>query len=168
MQRFTNATGTTVLLPLFAFFTRKKLAEDIVQEVFIKLWERRTELDITYPAAYLRKAVHNRVLNAIRHQKTDERFYIRLASITSELLEENPHFLKENEQLLQQVINSLPNECRETFLLSRVHQYTYKEIADQLQVSEKTIEKRISRALQHIRKNFYQYMLMVWASHDIF
>ncbi len=148
----------------FRLLQQEKIAEDVVQEVFIKIWEKRTEITITRPTAYLRKAVHNRVLNVIRRMQSDERFYARLAAITGDLLEENPHFLQENKELLEQVIQSLPDDCRETFLLSRVHQLTYKEIAIQLQVSEKTVEKRISKALQHIRKNFYQYMLMIWAS----
>lgn len=145
----------------FRILHQEQAAEDIVQEVFIKLWEHRTDFAIISLQAYLQKAIRNRVLNAIRNQKTGDRFYERLANITANLLEENPVFLRENEQLLQQIIDSLPEDCQETFHLSRVQQLTYKEIAVQLQVSEKTIEKRISHALQHIRKNYYQYMLMV-------
>lgn len=148
----------------FRILQQEQLAEDIVQEVFIRLWERRTEFAITSLQAYLQKAVRNRVLNAIRDQKTDDRFYERLAIITSDLLEENPVFLRENEQLLQQVIGSLPADCQETFRLSRVQQLTYKEIALQLHISEKTVEKRISRALQHIRANYSYYMLLVVAA----
>jgi RNA polymerase sigma-70 factor (family 1) len=157
----------TCFMTAFRILGKEDLAEDIVQELFIKLWEKRTELSVTAPLAYLRKASRNLALNSLRHLRTDDQFYVRLANITAHLLEENPHFLRENEELFRKVINSLPEDCREAFSLSRIQQLSYKEIASQLQISEKTVEKRISRALQHIRQNFFQYMLMVWTSREI-
>lgn len=136
-------------------------SEDIVQELFVRIWEKRRELEIVSIGAYLQKATRNRVLNAIRSEKTNTEFYNRLARVTAELLEENPLLFKENEQLLEHLIESLPEDCRETFRLSRKNQLSYKEIALHLNVSEKTVEKRMSKALQHIRDNYIAYMLFV-------
>ncbi|SKA37651.1 RNA polymerase sigma-70 factor, ECF subfamily [Chitinophaga eiseniae] len=131
------------------------VAQDVVQEVFFKVWERRHEQEITAVKPYLLQATRNRVLNAIRDRKTDQRFFDRLAEVTIDLLQENHALLRENEQLLNLLIDTLPDDCRETFRLSRQQHLTYKEIALQLQVSEKTVEKRISKSMQLFRKKYH-------------
>ncbi|MCW3464409.1 RNA polymerase sigma-70 factor [Chitinophaga nivalis] len=133
----------------------RDVAQDIVQEVFFKIWEKRYELHIVSVKAYLQQATRNRVLNAIRDFKTDGEFYNRLAQITVELLQENHVLLREHEQLLDMLIRTLPDDCRETFRLSRIENLTYKEIAVRLQVAEKTVEKRISKSLQHFRHHYH-------------
>lgn len=150
----------------FRMLRQEQLAEDIVQDIFIKLWEGRERFTIQSVRPYLQKAVRNRVLNAVRDQKTDDHFYTRLAAITADILDENPVYLRENQQLFQQIIISLPEDLRETFSLSRLHQMSYKEIALQLVISEKTVEKRISRALQYIRDNYSHFTLLVLATYS--
>lgn len=137
------------------------LAEDIVQEVFFKIWERREAQRIESIKAYLQQATRNKVLNAIRARKTDHRFYSRLAAVSADLLEENHVLIRENEQLLVQLINMLPADCQETFRLSRLHHLTYKEIASLLQVSEKTVEKRMSKSLQYLRTHYVILVLLL-------
>jgi len=137
------------------------LAEDIVQEVFFKIWERREEQQIESIKAYLQQATRNKVLNAIRAQKTDLRFYSRLAAVSTDLLEENHVLLRENEQLLAKLITMLPADCQETFRLSRIEHLTYKEIATLLQVSEKTVEKRISKSLRFLRTHYYVILILL-------
>lgn len=141
------------------------VAQDVVQEVFFRVWERRHEQDITAVRAYLLQATRNRVLNAIRDRKTDQRFFDRLAEVTIDLLQENHALLRENEQLLNLLIDTLPDDCRETFRLSRQQQLTYKEIALQLQVSEKTVEKRISKSLHLFRKKYH--LLGIYAAYIV-
>jgi len=129
------------------------VAQDIVQEVFISLWNRRAELDVQHTKAYLLQSTRFAVLKAIRNQKTDEQFYIRLRQITTELIDEEPLLFKEQQTILNQLISELPDDCRETFRMSREEQLTYKQIAQKLDVSEKTIEKRISKSLKFLREN---------------
>lgn len=129
------------------------VAQDIVQEVFISLWNRRAELNVQHVKSYMLQSSRFAVLKAIRNQKTDEQFYTRLRQITTELIDEQPLLFKEQQIILDQLISELPDDCQETFRMSREEQLTYKQIAQKLDVSEKTIEKRITKSLKFLREN---------------
>ncbi len=126
-------------------------AKDIVQNVFISLWQRREVSDIQSLKPYLQQAARFLVLKAIRANQTDLRFYERVKEITSEILNDDPLIFKEQQLLIQNLLNSLPENCRETFRLSREEGYTYKQIASHLNISEKAVEKRMSKSLKHMR-----------------
>ena len=127
-------------------------ARDIVQNVYISLWTRRNEVEILSLKPYLQQSVRFSVLKAIRELKKDARFYVRLKEITSEIIADNPLLFKEQQELLKKLLGSMPENCKETFYLSREEGFTYKQIALQLNISEKTVEKRLSKSLRHIRK----------------
>jgi RNA polymerase sigma-70 factor (family 1) len=127
-------------------------AKDAVQEVLIALWQRRADANIQVLKAWLQQAVRFQVLKSIRAQKTDERFYSRLAVVTSEIVYDNPLLFKEQEAWLREIINTLPEDCRLVFKLSRQEHLTYKQIAGQLNISEKTVEKKMSICLKHLRQ----------------
>ena len=127
-------------------------AQDITQNIFISLWERRNEAKIQSIKPYLQQAVRFAVFRAIKDQQTDKAFYERLADVTADIITDDPLIFKEQQELLKSIINALPEDCREAFRLSREDNMTYKQIAALLGISEKTVEKRISRSLQHIRK----------------
>jgi len=126
-------------------------AKDIVQNVFISLWQRREVSNIQSLKPYLQQAARFLVLKAIRNNQTDSRFYDRVKEITSEILNDDPLIFKEQQILIQSLLNSLPENCRETFRLSREEGYTYKQIASHLNISEKAVEKRMSKSLKHMR-----------------
>lgn len=136
-------------------------AKEAVQEVFIALWQRRVEANIQTLKAYMQQAVRFQVLKCIRAQKTDEQFYSRLAAITTNIIYYNPLLFKEQESLLREVINTLPEDCRLVFKLSREEHLTYKQIAAQLNISEKTVEKKMSACLKHIRQAVEHYKMLV-------
>jgi RNA polymerase sigma-70 factor (family 1) len=146
-------------------------AQDAVQEVFIALWQKGKETDIQFLKAYLQQAVRFQVLKAIRSQKADEQFYNRLSSITSDIIYENPLLFKEQEGLLRQILDSLPDDCRLVFKLSREENLTYRQIAAQLEISEKTVEKKMSICLRQIREALQQnpgfaFLLFFCVSHS--
>jgi len=128
-------------------------AQDIVQDVFISLWKRREELNVQFLKSYLQQSTRFAVLKAIRNQKVDDQFYLRLRQITTELVEEQPLLFKEQQAILNQLINALPDDCKESFRMSRDEQLTYKQIAQKLNISEKTVEKRITKSLKFLRQN---------------
>jgi RNA polymerase sigma-70 factor (family 1) len=134
----------------------RDVAQDVVQEVFIALWQRRGEVAIQSLKAYLQQATRFQTLKAIRAQKTDDQFYSRLATVTADIVYENPLLFKEQEALLRKILGSLPDDCRHIFHLSREEQLTYKQIACQLNISEKTVEKKMSICLKHIRQALEQ------------
>lgn len=143
----------------------ESVAQDAVQEVFIALWQRNAEADIQTLNAYLHQAVRFQILKAIKKQKADEQFYSRLVNITANIVYENPLLFKEQESLLKDILDTLPEDCKLIFHMSREEQMTYKQIALQLNISEKTVEKKMTLCLKHFRQvlqeNKHILMMMV-------
>src|SRR5690606_12654997 len=92
------------------------------------------------------------ILKVIRNQQTDAKFYERLKNITSEIIADDPLLFKEQQELLKELLASMPDNCSETFRLSREEGLTYAQIASQLNISEKTVEKRMTRSLKYLRR----------------
>lgn len=127
-------------------------AEDIVQQCFVKLWEKHAALDITWSIkSYLYKAVHNACLNRIRHQQTKNRYQ----QFNAGQLENNHSFQDESSAelraRLQQAMDELPPQCRNIFELSRFEELKYREIAELLNISIKTVETQMGKALRVLR-----------------
>lgn len=135
------------------------LAEDLAQDVFCDLWRKREHLQInTSLKAYLRKSGVNKALNHIRKKKvssnnddTDILLNIKDASQSSSLE------YVELQEYINSVIDKLPSRCRVIFMLSRFEEYSYKEIAAELNISTKTVENQISKALKRLRKAMISY-----------
>jgi RNA polymerase sigma-70 factor (family 1) len=142
----------------------KDAAQDAVQEVFISLWKRREALQVAVLQSYLHQAVRYQVFKAIRAEKTDQHFFNRLALITKDILVEDPVLFKELETLYQQLIHALPPDEQEIFLLHRDGGLTYKQIAEQKNISVKTVEKKMSRALKELRYGMDDAMVIVLVS----
>lgn len=136
----------------FTILRDEEGASDALQEMFLHLWRRRKELNIVSLKAYLHQSVRLTVLKAIRTQKTDSDFYKRLAQVTTEIIEEDPIIFKDHLHLLQRLIDSLPTDCRQIFLMSREEEMSYKQIAGKLEISVKTVEKKMSKSLKLIRE----------------
>jgi RNA polymerase sigma-70 factor, ECF subfamily len=128
-------------------------AEDVVQSVFLRIWENQTDiLSHDNPQYYLYRAVKNRCLNYLRDIKkmaTEELDIDRLS--TSKALIEEQIEVKELSLHIDRIINELPPACRRVFLMSRKEQLSHKEIAELLDISVKTIENQITHALKHLR-----------------
>ncbi|RNI25039.1 RNA polymerase sigma-70 factor [Rufibacter latericius] len=131
-------------------------AEDLVQEVFCKIWQNREVLEVsTSYKAYLVRSVTNQALNYIEKQKRlvlaeDTTPYESSvsANTTMEQLEGT-----EMEGRIQQALNELPPQCRLIFEMSRFEELTYKEIAETLQLSPKTVENQMGKALRILREH---------------
>ncbi len=139
----------------------KETAQDAVQEVFISLWKRRTNIQVEALQPYLHQAVRFQVFKAIRAEKTDQDFFNRLALITRDILFEDPVLFKELETLYQQLIHALPPDEQEIFRLHRDSGLTYKQIAEQKNISVKTVEKKMSRSLKELRFGLDDALLVI-------
>jgi RNA polymerase sigma-70 factor (ECF subfamily) len=130
----------------------KSACEDIVQEAFLQIWQRRQKLDIqTSLEAYLFSMIRYSVFRYIKkeqaHSQVFENLEDRLHCITPEdiVVEKNIR------SQLAVVVNSLPEKCREVYILSREEHLTHHEIANRLNISTKTVENQITIALKKIR-----------------
>ncbi|WP_316747904.1 RNA polymerase sigma-70 factor [Pedobacter gandavensis] len=128
-------------------------SKDIVQDIFIWFWEHREQWVLTSSKGYLLTAVRFKTANYIRANKAREAFYKvsfdqTIAAMDESLLLE----AKELESFVHQVTAELPERCREIFSMSRFQQLSNKEIADQLNISEKTVEGHITTALKKLRE----------------
>lgn len=137
----------------------EETAGDIVQEVFLNLWNKRKKLPSNLSlSSYLYKAVYNGCLNHIKHQKANLNF-IKFKTNEQEiqsLLFENsqPNQQKIDtdkiQKTIQNIINNLPEQTRRVFLLSRKFSMKNREIAEFLDISVKAVEKHISRSLKEL------------------
>jgi len=134
-------------------------AEDIVQQAFVRLWEQRGTLDIAWSfRAYLYKTVHNRCLNRLRDAKTRERYKIYNAQQMEQQAAHTPEPEPELVERLQRALATLPEQCRRIFELSRFEELKYREIADQLDISIKTVETQMGKALRLMRLQMADYL----------
>jgi RNA polymerase sigma-70 factor (ECF subfamily) len=135
-------------------------AEDIAQEVFLELWRRRHTLQVTSSlSAYLRRASVNKALNAVRDRRVVVDDDSDLSGVPSETLDSQGVLeAEELNQLVNDSINALPEKCRLVFVLSRFENMSYAEIADRLQISPKTVENQISKALRTLRQLLGPYL----------
>ena len=129
-------------------------AEEIAQEVMLELWRRRESLQVEQSfGAYLIRSTRNRALNHVRHERVVAR---EVAAATLEARESpgtDAEILGvELEQVVREAIAALPERCREVFELSRVQGMRYVEIASVLEISVKTVEKRMGQALSELRE----------------
>ncbi|GAB6122703.1 RNA polymerase sigma-70 factor [Dysgonomonas termitidis] len=136
----------------------KQLIEDIIQDVFIRLWEERDTINIFYIKTYLYNAARNRVLNLLRDEQNRS---LLLEGWASRELEKQKARdcvnMEEFSSVYQQAINSLPEKCREIFILSREQNKTYKEIAGEKDLSVKTVEAQMSIAIKKVREYILKY-----------
>lgn len=139
-------------------------AEEIVQNVFYKLWERTDNLSIQGSVrAYLYRAVHNEALNYLKHMKirSEHQLYV-----VHQINESSEHAgkkiqLKELEQKLQTALNELPEQCRTIFQMSRFEELRYREIAERLDISVKTVENQIGKALKILRIKMSEFLTLI-------
>lgn len=133
-------------------------SEDVVQDVFLKLWSKKDELTIIQSfKSYLYKATINTSLNYLQRKKN----IIRLQDATEQsetvLMEDNIH-LKQLETKITDTINSLPPKCKIIFVLSRYEGMKYQQIADHLDISIKTVENQMGKALQILREKLKPFL----------
>ena len=128
-------------------------AEDIASDIFASVWENRKKLEIRLTfKAYLFQAAKNRCLNAIRDRKATVSLDDINGQDTPQVSITDSLETEELNNLIQEAILSLPEKCREVFLQSRTKNLTNQEIAESMDISVKTVEAQITKALKQIRK----------------
>ena len=131
-------------------------AEDIIQESFIILFREAKQQQIENPRAFLFRVARNLAFDYLKHKKVTDKY----AQIQHPVLEstiEAPSMEQmladnENAELMKQVINELSPRCRDAFLLNKLYEMSYGEVAQYVGISESGVEKHIMKGLRHCRK----------------
>jgi RNA polymerase sigma-70 factor, ECF subfamily len=154
------------LFPSLSHFARKYVhdndtAKEITHDVFLNLWEKRYNIDSsTSLKSYLFTSVYNRCMNYIRDQKKfnrDEQVFNRLEQ--EEHIALHDHLEEQElESRIIESLNNLPVRCREIFVMNRFEGNKYAEIAEKMDISVKTVETQMSKALRILREKLADYL----------
>ncbi len=139
-------------------------AEEVVQNVFFKIWENREKLVFkTSVESYLFRAVRNASLNVVKHVKIREEYKVHNEREIQMNEQDNTDdfALNELEQKIRKVIDQLPFDRRRIFIMSRYDGLKYQEIADKLGISVKTVENQIGRSLKFLKKELADYLPLI-------
>lgn len=147
------------------FIEQPETAEEIVQNIFLKLWEKRDTLSIQISLkSYLFRAVYNSCNNHVTHAKVKNKYltFIRETLFRNERLSDpvmDSLAYKELNEKITEAIERLPDACKNIFKMSRFDGLKYSEIANHLNISVKTVETQISRALSRLRKDLKEFLI---------
>lgn len=136
-------------------------AKEIVQEVFISLWEKRDSIEEGKSIiTYLKSSIANKSINYLRDNKKFDKEILRFENLYPEAGNSVSDILVVDELriLIDDAINELPDKCKEIFLLNRFGNLKYKEISIKLDITLKTVEGQMAKALQHMRNKLIHYI----------
>ncbi len=146
----------------FTILKDELAAEEIVQNQFLKLWEKRENLVIhTSLKAFMYRSVYHDSLNYIKHQKVKLKYQQHSAYSMKNESGHSPSSklqVKELEERLHAALNRLPEGCRTVFQMSRFEELKYREIADKLNISIKTVENQMGKALKTLRLELVDFL----------
>lgn len=142
------------------FTTDRMEAEEIVQEFFVKVWQKHHQVIPSDSLKnYLFSSVKNGSLNYLKHKKIEERYIRQMEELSERHLVYDPdlYVASELQEKIKSTIELLPEKCREIFILSRIRGKNNEEIATELNISKRTVETQISKALKIMRVELKEY-----------
>ncbi|MCB9044528.1 MAG: RNA polymerase sigma-70 factor [Chitinophagales bacterium] len=138
-------------------------AEEMVQNVFYKLWEKKDKIgELQSVPAYLYRSVHNECMNFVKHEKVKmayEAHAVHHGNIASR--PEDNADTKQLEKRIGEALADLPEQCRTIFQMSRFEELKYREIADKMGLSVKTVENQMGKALKILRTKLADYISVI-------
>jgi RNA polymerase sigma-70 factor, ECF subfamily len=148
----------------YTFLQDKEEAEEIVQSTFMSVWEKHSTISIrTSIKSYLYAMVRNACLNVIKHEKIKQRHAVEEIALSPQSHDAvtNTVASTELETRIQEAMEKLPEQCRLVFKLSRFEELKYSEIAEQLDISVKTVENHMGKALKIMREQLKDYLPII-------
>jgi RNA polymerase sigma-70 factor, ECF subfamily len=148
----------------YTFLQDKEEAEEIVQSTFMSVWEKHSTISIRSSIkSYLYAMVRNACLNVIKHEKIKQRHVVEEIALSPQSHDAvtNTVASTELETRIQEAMEKLPEQCRLVFKLSRFEELKYSEIAEQLDISVKTVENHMGKALKIMREQLKDYLPII-------
>jgi RNA polymerase sigma-70 factor (ECF subfamily) len=136
-------------------------AEEIVQDLFYTLWEKREELTITTSLkAYMYTATHNRCMKFLDHRQIEQKYEKYRRELSADSFEPAADLTSVNEiqRIINKTLDALPEKCSRIFRLNRYEGLRYNDIAMKLSISVKTVEANMGKALKMLRENLKEYV----------
>ncbi len=152
----------------FRFIMEESSAEEIVQDFFVNLWEKRSNLVFTDSIkSYFFTSVKNRCFNYLKRRKIEMEVIEKLKSVSEQslLFDQDVYVASELQEKIIQAVNALPERCREVFIMSRFKGMKNDEIAQELNLSKRTVETHISNAISSLRHHLKEYanlIILAW------
>lgn len=128
------------------------IATDITQDVFVRIWEKQMNLDMNNAKYMLYKIARDMLVSKYRRLEVENKYSQRMQFEMTEVVETNDFDYKQLKLKYENALIKLPEKQRTVFLMSRMEKLKYAEIAERLDISIKTVEKRMSNALFYLRK----------------
>ncbi|MEM8567567.1 MAG: sigma-70 family RNA polymerase sigma factor [Bacteroidota bacterium] len=140
----------------FIFYRTRntEFTEDLIQDVFIKLWEKRDQIEKQNIKGLLYKIASNLILNHVEHHEVVQKYHDRQGA-NAFIDDQSPLFIIEEKEFMEKFlrcIETMSEASREVFLMNRIDKLKYREIAERLGISIKAVEKRMGVALQKVRE----------------
>src|SRR5687767_12078992 len=148
----------------YTFLQDKEEAEEIVQSTFMSVWEKHNTISIrTSVKSYLYAMVRNACLNVIKHEKIKQKHAVEEIALAPQSHDSVSSSVvsSELETKIQEAMEKLPEQCRLVFKLSRFEELKYSEIAEQLNISVKTVENHMGKALKIMREQLKDYLPII-------
>lgn len=151
-----------------SFVHNDAIAEDIASDALIKLWERMKDEEIEHPGAFLLSILKNKALDYLKHQAIQDEVFHSISDLNQHELEiristlqacdPEEIFSDEIRHIISKTLESLPEQTRRAFTMSRFQHKSNKEIAEELGISIKGVEYHITKALKPLRVNLKDYL----------
>jgi RNA polymerase sigma-70 factor (ECF subfamily) len=153
------------------FFAHKyvkdfEAAKEIVQDAFLSLWEKRETIDMDRPVkSYLTMIIHNKCTNYLRDNRKFDQNILHIENLAEVPEYDGADSMVEEElkNKIDTAIEELPEKCKQIFVMNRYENLKYQEIAVKLEISVKTVETQMSKALQHMRIRLAEYLTVLLA-----
>ncbi|MFZ4261943.1 RNA polymerase sigma factor [Sphingobacterium sp. HJSM2_6] len=149
----------------FQLLQEKEAAGDLVQDVFLTLWQKRETISVTNSlSSYLYTATRNKVFNLLSHQKVASRYAESIANFMEEGHSMTDVTLREKElaRIIEKEIDALPTKMREVFLLRSQEELSYQQIGEQLNITKQTAKLQMHNALKILKIKIKSYLHVLW------
>lgn len=146
------------------FTADRNEAEEIVQDFFVRFWQRHDQISLTDSLkSFFFLSVKNSSLNFLKHKKVEEKYIRKMTEMADRHLAYDPDLYVDSElqEKVKQAIDLLPEKCREVFMMSRLRGMRNDDIATELNISKRTVETQISKALKVLRVELKDYVALL-------
>lgn len=152
-----DSMADRLLQYIYSRIQHRETSEEMVHDIFVSLWEKRESLEVrTNIESYLLGAAKNQILIHIRSEKVRRAYAQNLVAFLSTQLDNSTEELVDLEDmraLIEERVSELPAKCQTVFRMSRYEHKSIKTIAEEMNISTRTVENYITQALQHLRKS---------------